>query len=42
MTILDSILVAMYADLPHVPETERAELRAAIGRLELQREAAAK
>lgn len=33
-TILDEILAAMWADLPHVSDTE---LLAAIGRLEAQR-----
>ena len=37
MTILDEILDAMYADLPFVSDAERAELVAAIARLEGQR-----
>lgn len=37
MSILDEILAAMYADLPRATETGRAELRAAIARLEAQR-----
>ncbi len=36
-TILDEILAAMWADLPHVSDAERTELLAAIGRLEAQR-----
>lgn len=37
MSILDEILAAMYADLPHAPAAERPELLAAIARLEVQR-----
>ena len=36
-TVLDEILAAMWADLPHAGDTERPELLAAIGRLEAQR-----